>query len=59
MKTTAASANGRPKTQSKPGSLRRTRQRAEMRAVGDPKASKCDGVTLLRTLKHSASNFTL
>ena len=51
MKTAMAPASGRSKARPKPGSLRMTRQLAEKRAVGDPKAPKFDGVAFLRTLK--------
>ncbi len=46
MKTATAPANGRSKTQEKLTNLRMTRQLAEKRAVGDPKAPKFDGVVL-------------
>ena len=51
MKTATAPANGHSKAQLKPASLRMTRQLAEKRAVGDPKAPKFDGAAFLRTLK--------
>jgi len=51
MKTAMAPAKGRSKAQPKPGGLRMTRQLAEKRAVGDPKAPKFDGVAFLRTLR--------
>jgi len=51
MKIATTPANGRSKAQPKTGILRMTRQLAEKRAVGDPKAPKFDGVAFLRTLK--------
>ncbi len=52
MKGTASTTNGRAKTA--PAAIRgprMTRQLAEKRAVGNPKALKFDGAAFLRTLK--------